>query len=457
VLAFAFRVAVDAFIGLVTQLGWRSGSDSSGSGWFAAGLEEAAREHGIRFAPRSWWRMTATGLCQDLSVQVELRQAQAPELGNQYRPHVCVAVSGPRIPRLLAFAPERGTGDDVLTGDVAFDDIVEVRGEPSILLALLDRELRQRVGEFVGLDGRLREGRLTCCARTDFSRGDVPRALRLAIWLARALSSPEGGGICERLARNATSDPHSGVRLWNLLQLHEQFPDTPEAREASRVNLGDPGPWVRLAAARFSREEGLDALKSLAEDREAPEGAAAEAVALFAARGPAEAAGPLLLAALKTRTGQVRRQAIEDLGRLRHLPARGPLLVLLERADPRTAAAAAAALAALGDARAEPGLLAAVESEARELRLAALRALATLGSVASVEPLLAFLETRHPDTETRREVRAAVDAIQSRLAGAEAGQLSLAVTPAGSGWLSVAPPGAGPGAVSLLPDREPEG
>src|SRR5206468_2440244 len=154
---------------------------------------------------------------------------------------------------------ERGTGDDVLTGDTVFDDLVEVRGEPSVLLALLDREIRQRVSEFVRQGGRLVGGRLVSCARTSFWPGEVARGLRLGLWLARELSSP-GGGVCERLAANAKSDPLPGVRLWNLLQLHEQFPETEEAREASREDFKDPSPWVRLAAARFLKDESLEVL-----------------------------------------------------------------------------------------------------------------------------------------------------------------------------------------------------
>lgn len=93
-----------------------------------------------------------------------------------------------------------------------------------------------------------------------------------------------------------------------------------------------------------------------------------------------------------------------------------------------------------------------MESDARELRLAAIRALGTLGSAAAVEPLLAFLGSRHLDAETRFRVRDAVGAIQSGLAGAEAGQLSLAATSPEGGWLSVVPSESEHGQLSLLPD-----
>jgi hypothetical protein len=418
-----------------------------------AELEIASREHGISFAARSPRSSIAIGWCEDFSVRVELDHRMMAERDDPYLPHLCVNITGPRIPQGIAFAPERGTGDDVLTGDTVFDDLVEVRGQPSILLALLDREIRQRVSEFVRLDGRLEAGRLISCAPTTFSPGEVVRGLRLGLWLARELSSP-GGGVCKRLATNAKSDPLPGVRLWNLLQLHEQFPETREAREASQHDLEDPSPWVRVAAARFLKAEGLDVLEHLARDRDAPESAAAEAVALLAARCPAARAGPLLLTALKTHSEEARRQAVEELGRIRYHPARGPLLVLLERADPRTGAAAAAALASLGDVTAEPALLRAMETDARELRLAAVAALRTVGSAGAVEPLLSFLASRRLDAETRQEIRDAVGAIQSRLAGAAAGQLSLAATSPEGGWLSVVAPGPGQGQLSLISDRK---
>jgi hypothetical protein len=446
VLELAVYAAVAA--SLVAAHLWSGGRlDPSVYRWFAAELEEASRGQHIRFSPRAPWSRTAIGTCDDLSVRVELGRDPPTRL-DMYQPRLCVTISGPSIAPGLAFARERGTGDDVLTGDTVFDDAVEVRGEPRTLRALLNREFRQRVSEFVRLGGRLREGVLACCVPTTYSPSEITHPLGLCLWLARELSSL-AGSVCKRLARNATSDPQPDVRLWNLLELHENFAHTAEAREASRTDLQDPDPWVRLAAARFLKDESLEVLENLAHDRAVPEGAAAEAVALAAARGSAQRATPFLMAILKTRSGEVRRQAVEELGRMRYQPARHRLIMLLERADPRTAAAAAAALGALGDVRAERALLKAVENDAREVRLAAVHALGKLGRVSAIEPLLAFLDTRRPDAETGQGIRDAIGAIQSGLAGAEAGQLSIAANSPGSGWLSVVP-GAGEGAVSLV-------
>jgi HEAT repeats len=245
-----------------------------------------------------------------------------------------------------------------------------------------------------------------------------------------------------------------GVRLWNLSLLQQHFTDRPETAMASRAGLADRSPWVRLAAARFL-PDGSATLRSLLDDPRIPDHAAAEATALLAARLPREDAGPLLVSVLKDREGESRRQAVHELGRLKYGPSVAALCVLLHRSDPRTAAAAADSLGAIGDPKAAARLLEAVAQGAGELRIAAARALGALGTVRAVEPLLERLAQKRMDAESRQALHAAVDAIQSRLAGAETGQLSLAVTSTEAGRLSLATPRAGPGDVSLAkePDR----
>jgi hypothetical protein len=89
-----------------------------------------------------------------------------------------------------------------------------------------------------------------------------------------------------------------------------------------------------------------------------------------------------------------------------------------------------------------------VEAEARELRLAAAQALAKVGSVGAVEPLSALLEGGGLDAASRQAIRDAISAIQSRLAGAEAAQLSLVTSMREGGRLTLAAPGPGPGDLS---------
>jgi hypothetical protein len=420
--------------------------------WLEAGLKAASEELEVQFAPRPPWSMRAAGEHGSYTVSIELRvELMPPQEGQEIAENVeflAASVTGGLIPKGMCFTAERDSGDDVLIGDPMFDDVVEARGEPSVVLARLDEGVRKKVRRLVSDGGRLEDGRLVWHAPTRYLKWEIPDALRTLFDLARDLSSTDGGGLYQRLAKNACRDPVSGVRLWNLLALQERFGHSPEAHEASREDLQDPSPWVRLSAARFLREGERATLEGLARDPAVPDQAASEAIALFAARVPADEAGPFLVTVLKTRSGEARRQAIEELGRLGHAAAFGPLVVLLERSDPGTAAAAALSLGRLGGARAEPALLEAVASEARELRLAAARALESVGSAAAVEPLLSLLDAGRLDGESRQALRNAIAAIQSRLAGAEAAQLSLVTGPPEGGRLTLAQPGPGPGDLS---------
>ena len=418
---------------------------------FRDSLDQASRELGIRFGPSGSFSESATGGVDDFTIHVGPGPRATEVEDPERRRKLLVTAEGPRIPRGVSFAPETGSGNDVLTGDAVFDDLVEAHGEPSVVLSLLQKDIRQKVAVFVQSGGRLANGTLTLNSLLGSEWG-IPAALRMVVALARALSSSEGGGICERLAHNARHDPHLSVRLWNLQLLQDGFAATPQAKEVSRAALSDVGPWVRLSAARFLVDEGREALLALVQEKGVPEQAAAEAVSLLAARLPIESSGPLLIGVLTSHSGDARRQAVEELGRLRHLPALLPLIALLKRSDPGTAAAAATALGRLGEVKAEQGLLEALRGEAHELRLAAARALGRVGSIRSVEPLSVLLE-RRLDSTSRRFIGEAIARIQSRQVGAEAGQLALATGEAQSGRLSLAAPVSGPGDLSLAPPR----
>jgi HEAT repeat protein len=421
-------------------------ADWGGPSGFDAGIERTATELGVRFGRRRGGSTWAAGTIGDATLTISTKLMDNSFETPDPFTNLVVTVEGPRIPRGLSF--DEGGGEDVLTGDAVFDDTIEVRGQPSVVLALLTRSVRDKVAVFVRNGGTLRDGRLTGRTRLTVAQSDIPACARMTWRLAEALSSADGGGICQRLARNAVEDPVPGVRLLNLLQLHDTFGDSTEAREASRAALADASPWVRLSAARFLHEE-VETLEALSRDREVPDQAAAEAVALLAARLPSDRAGPLFVDVMKTRTGEAAREAIDQLGRLRHAPAFGPLVVVMDRGDARTAAAAATALGALGDPRAEVSLLRVVERDALELRTAAVRALGVVGSIRSVAPLLALLDKRALDAATATAIRGAVSSIQSRLVGAEAGQLTVAASEAESGRLSLAQPQAGPGDLTL--------
>jgi HEAT repeat protein len=442
------------------------GANATAARRLRARLASASAAHGIRHW-RSRGPTTSVAEAGDFRIHVDLStetvardrpmllQALAPESSGDVIPYLRVTVSGGRIPRDLSFGPKQDGRDDVLVGDPLFDDNVGIRGEPGVVLALLDQRLRGKVRDLVAAGGSLTDATLVWWAPYTLLERDFRLAVEMLLELADALATTDSGGVCERLARNAVGDSVGGVRLWNLLQLQERFSAAPEARAASVAGLGDADPWVRLSAARFVTDESLPVLERLASERATPEPAAAEAIALLAARMPTELAGPLLVRLLKSRTGDARRQAAAELGRLGYLPALGPLIVVLEHSSAAAASAAAVALGRLGDVKAEPALLAAVSGNAPELRVPAAHALGRIGSSASVEPLLRLLADGSRG-EAAASVRQAIAAIQSRLACAEAGQLSLADGGAQAGHLSVARPGAGIGAVSL-DSRSPPG
>jgi HEAT repeat protein len=415
------------------------------------GLQRVEREMGARFPgrrPRSGAE-SAYGTVGDATLAVTIDRASIDRAGSF--DELVVVLEGPRVPRGISFAKEGGGDEDILTGDPVFDDMVEVHGEPSLVLALLGKDLRPAVADFVDKGGSLRSGRFRCHARLELSEDQIPDLVRMTLGLAEALTSAEKGGICPRLARNAADDPLPEVRRLNLLELHNKFTATREALATSRAALADTSPWVRLAAARFLRAE-VETLEALVRDGQVPDEAAAEAVTLLAARLAPERAGPLLMDVLTSHTGNAQRQAIEALGALRHRPALGPLIVVLQQGDPRTAASAALALGALGDPDAETGLLAVLGRTDADLRLAAARALGHLGTVASVAPLLALQESRGLDTAARRAIGGAIARIQSRLVGAGAGQLTVASAESESGRLSLA--GSETGALTLAQDPE---
>ncbi len=420
---------------------------------FNDGLEIARRQHALHFEPRPWGSPQAECRRGDYIIRAEVRTYKEEE-HQPVHANLHVTLTCPRLPEGLRFSRESGRSADILTGDALFDDAVEMVGDTVELAAILDDRLRFSLRRLVAWDGSFRDGRLFWKTTQGFGAAVVPKLIIELVQLAEQLIEAEAAAVPQRLAANATTDPVPGVRLWNLSLLQQHFPGLSLAREASSGDLADADPWVRLAAARFLRDDGAEVLRSLLADERAPDHASAEAASLLAARLPPAEAGPLLVAALKGRSGETRRQSIQEVGQLKFAPSLGPLCVLLEHADARTAAAAAGALDALGDAKAEPHLVDAARHEAAELRIAAARALGSLGTVKAVEPLLHELDTKHLDGESRRAFRLAVSAIQSRLAGAEAGQLSMAPTTAEAGRLSLATPRAGPGDVSLAAETD---
>jgi HEAT repeat protein len=347
------------------------------------------------------------------------------------------------------------SSERVETGDFVFDEVVNVRGVRATALALLDRKTRKDVFLLVRhRRGWVAGGAVHDASPNDHGGGFVTRDgsallafVRSTLDLARRLSVPDGPSIRERLVRNATSDSVEGVRLRNVQALVSGYPEAPETRTVCEAALRDHSPFVRLEAARALGREaiGVAVLESLATDKAQPEGVIAGALEGFALHGPPEKAAPLLIDALKHRRGATRHMAIEQLGRLRHRPAVGPLIVLLENSEAETAAAATRALGAIDDKACEAALVRALSSVASAVQVAAAEVLGQAGSVNAVEPLLAASRRSESDEKARHAARDAARRIQGRLVGAAAGQVALA---------EVTEP---EGALALVDDERPRG
>jgi hypothetical protein len=307
-------------------------------------------------------------------------------------------------------------GDGWLTGDAEFDTRIRVDGSEAHALALLDQRTRKAALALVGeYGGALDSGLLYCDVRpADANMVTLVACVRRIVDLAAHLAAAADPPTC--LHRNSHEDPLARVRLRNLTTLVEHFAAHPMTQLACRAALEDPDHEIRLKAATALGADGHEALTALALGRDAPEPLAAEAASQAVKGLPATA-------------------ALELFGTLvTHW--RVPVLI-----------AALGALAERHLAEATPTVLPLLHPSTHDVRIAAV---VTLGVIATTEAIevLHTAAASHPfDLELHRVVNAAVSAIQSRVAGAGPGQLSLAVSDAGQ--VSLSGPGVAQGQVSL--------
>jgi hypothetical protein len=385
-----------------------------------------------------------------------------------------VVVSGPGLlPDLTlrresaATARQRRRGvREIEVGDEEFDRTTWVLGQTATTRAILDAETRLAVRcllqgffERSGVMwywaiGEIEAGRL----QVDLpevspplrgagpkspvlaGRAAFPGALQATMALARRLVTP--ADIPRRLLENATRDPEPAVRGHCLMTLVGEFEGHPAARQALLAGREDPDAEVRLRAAIGLGPEGRDVLLALALGEGAEDQTTERAVAGLGASLTTDEAEAILRNALRTRREATARACLGALGRRGGPQAIRMLVRVLTVERGPLAVAAASALGETGDVLAEPPLLRMLQNPAASLRDAAARALGRVGTVAAVGALR-DLEAR--DAGSRPAARQAVAEIQSRVAGAAPGQLSLAG--GDSGRLSLA--GDEPGRLSF--------
>jgi hypothetical protein len=317
------------------------------------------------------------------------------------------------------------SNEDIEIGEPRLDTRLIITGEPLAVHALLDAETRALLVRLVErpllLTLDMSRGTLSFLAETPRFGETLGLVLRLAERLA------EVPPVEERVAALAGGDLLPSVRLTCLHALMEQRPRHAATRGALRAALSDPHPSVRLSAGLTLRTEGREALLGLARSPDSTSEIASRAIVGLGAHFPPDDAVRTLEAALRSGRFETVGACLDSLAS-RGAPHLEPVRRVLDGPSDTGAALAANALGLSGAAEAEPMLLLALVRHSRELRAAAVRSLGRVGSAASV-PVLREIEPEG-DAAFGRVVREAVATIQSRIVGADQGQLALA-QPAG--------------------------
>lgn len=348
-------------------------------------------------------------------------------------------------------------GEDVETGDAAFDAAARVRGDSETILAALDDKTRRRIERALGAGVTISKGVLSWEAAGWFHDLDTLLYLESEMTaLAQALSIPVGG-IPGRLRENVERDSSPPMRRRCLETLLANYPDHEATAAAARAALGDRAAEVRAIAAESLRGEGDATLVAVALDDTAPGPVRARAIDAIGARFAPGTARPVVSRALDAPPGPARAAAIRWAGRLRCDGAAERLAAMVaarDGLDAATGEAIGSALGVLGDPRGERAAIALLSHEDASVRLAAVKALAKIGGRDAVEPLLPFSKSLLDFGDLKPAAAGAIRAIQSRLGGAERGALSMAEILKTDGALSTPESESGGLAVSRESDGE---
>ncbi len=384
-------------------------------------VRAAARVLGLETANGSW----ASGRIDGFHVEirplgsgsyVELNVDSASRPGTRIPPDLML--------RSVTVAERLENEEDVQTGDEPFDNTMRIEGKTDEVLALLDGTTRQLIDEALATNLRVWDGRLC----RDVDGEDLVKEMRRAVELAGRLTlSPDS--MPRRLAHNARADPVAGVRLRNLDALLQHYPEASCTHKLPGDLLDDASAQVRLRAALASGRKGYATLAHLVDADEASAEVALEAFDFLNAHVPQRSQWPFIDSALRHRSRWVRERAFGQVVCVGGPKALLRLARLLADPDVELAVEAARAIARLGDRSCELALIKALSNKDLRLRKAAAEALGAFGTTVAVMPLQQMIggaATSILTPDLRKAAHNAIRRIQSRLRGAEAGQLSLA-------------------------------
>lgn len=318
-------------------------------------------------------------------------------------------------------------GQDEKVGDVDFDESVEVSSMDAWVCAALSAEARRQLRSLLEQGGEARRGHLSfACAVGSIQDVDwLVQMLQFLSQLTRQLTVTEGT-IHQRLADNARYDPDPGVRLQNLRYLADPATYAPSALLAStaRALLSDSHDGLRLVAAMQLGVEGTPVLGALAANPHVDTALRVQALRELGTRG-VPGLEPLLTQLLGPSPPELACTALSIIAARRLDSLTATVVEHTASEHEQVRVAAATALARLPSNGSEQALLRLLSDSSSEVQCASAEALGVIGSIAAVEPLLPLAE-RLGRAQLRQAARGAIGRIQSRLANAEAGSLSLA-------------------------------
>ena len=169
-----------------------------------------------------------------------------------------------------------------------FDNTIFLDGQASEILAFLDSKTRDLVLDATAQDVVILDGAAQWVVNglvTDYAKLD--EMLKLTLKMSQAFSL-DSFSLSERLAHNAQHDPDPQFRgrcfevLMDKSSGRQRRGWGPEVNRVAKLFCSDKDPTLRLKAARFLKNEGLDVLKTLFFTESVPEEVRAEAWVAYA-------------------------------------------------------------------------------------------------------------------------------------------------------------------------------
>lgn len=404
-------------------------------------LGEIADRFGLTYQQGGMWQAPRSeGVWQGIPVKVDTFTQSTGKSSTTYT-RVQVETE---LPSSFRLQPEGlGTsftktfvGEDFQLGDAAFDASILVRAPGREALVWLGPDARRAILAAVsGMGARFKDGTLT------FHKvGYVSDPERLANYTqtlldaARALAS-DGRPAQQRLLSNVWQDRNPGYRRKCVDALLEAGRGGRMGAEVPAHMLHDPA--LRLVSASGAGADGWDTLRALATDTSVDGWIRSKALRRALAIGPPDGTRQLIEQVVEGGVGDPLAAALEAANNMRFAPPLASLRAAAQRGDAAIAAAVAASLGYSRDPGAPPLLVSMLATEHSDTQLAICGALGQVGGRAEVEHLLPLTKGLFADGGLKRAARDAVATIQSRLAGAGAGHLSIDDGVQDSGALSV--------------------